>query len=113
MNEFKDGASRWPQEFDGKVYLIQDKLANYYYVILKVRQAKKEEFAEDVNKPLASVRYVVVYPSNPRYPNGKKHCVFAESLQHGEISGVNSWGPTDQYPRINIHETGISFYQIS
>ena len=76
LNEYKDGVGRWPDEFDGKEFQFQDKQGRYWKSKLAVSQVNVGDFIMDITHPQPSNTYVLVYPVNPRYPNGEKHCVF-------------------------------------
>ena len=123
LNEFQDGLARWPQEFNGKTYQLQDSEGRHWKTPLTVEQVDNysSDFPPDFTDFIGDIMgipqqlhtYVVVYPVNPRYPNGEKHSVYAERLQpSGEVHCINSH-LNNPRPRINIFDRGITIYKVT
>lgn len=115
LNEHKDGAGKWPDEFHHKVYQFKDSEARYWKTNLFVhKMTDVVEFVNDVMNKIQLYTYVLVYPLNPSHPTGPKHSVYADNLdpRTRNIECINS-DPSDPYPDIPISRRGNVLYRVS
>ena len=59
LKEHKDGAPRWPQEFDGKVFQFQDTQGSHLKTRLNIKQVQKLDSIRDITSPKPPHTYVL------------------------------------------------------
>ena len=117
INEHKDGDGKWPHEFNGKVYQFKDSGNRYWKTKLSIHRISLRDFIDDVTSSHQLYTYVLVYALNPHYPQGEKHCVYAEyfDIKRSSIECINSYGQRavdDPHPSIQINNAGNTIYRV-
>ena len=112
----KDGVGKWPTEFDGKSYHLQEvQTKNWWIITLNVKEIQdfrklSPEVQDEILRDMENCELVLNYYSTPT----RAHAIYAENYNAEKkwLKCVNSSGEVDPFPRILIRDV-LNLYKVT
>ena len=112
----KDGVGKWPTEFDGKSYHLQEvQTKNWWKMTLNVKEIQdfkklSPEVQDEILRDMENCELVLTYLSTP----SQEHAIYAAKYNASKktLKCVDSAGEVEPYPRVPIRDV-LHLYKVT